>query len=292
MIVNETSQPLETLLKDLQGLGFSDYEAKAYVALLRLQPATAYEVSKEARLPKANSYTVLESLSNKEAAQPVSENPVRYMATPPEVLFERISESTERRCNRLIEGLKDLGSLPQQDYVWSISGQDAVDAQIRQMIHQAHKHLWIKASEDVLEPYRALLQQAADRGVFVMIILFGTRLDDFDFGGHTKTWLHEGNGIPVGIAPYLITLTRDYEEALIAEIRDHARGSYTRNRPLVNMADSLIRHEIYFAEIFEVFGEEIQTRFGTALLELLKKYLPAGQVQDLRRRLKGESLPG
>ena len=55
---------------DFQALGFSDHEARAYLALYRLQPATAYEVSKLAALPKANAYSVLESLSKKEARSP------------------------------------------------------------------------------------------------------------------------------------------------------------------------------------------------------------------------------
>jgi predicted transcriptional regulator len=79
MIGADQNNQMQTLFRDLQTLGFSDYEAKAYIALVKLQPATAYEVSKEAGLPKANSYSVLESLSKKEAVQPVSQNPVRYM---------------------------------------------------------------------------------------------------------------------------------------------------------------------------------------------------------------------
>jgi hypothetical protein len=286
MIGSESSNQMQALYRDLQSLGFSDYEAKAYIALLKLQLATAYEVSKEAGLPKANSYAVLESLSKKEAVQPVSENPVRYMAADPSALFDRIADSTQRRCDRVKKNLSKLAEVPQHEHVWSVMGFEAVSARIDQMIQLSQSHLWIKASEDALEPHRKALQDAAERGVSILIILFGTHPERFRFGGHTKTWLHEGNGIPVGIAPHLITITRDFEEALVAELREQANGTYTRNRPLVNMADTLIRHEIYFAEIFEAFGDEIQKAFGPSLYELRKKYLPREQAKALETRLR------
>jgi hypothetical protein len=55
---------------------------------------------------------------------------------------------------------------------------------------------------------------------------------------------------------------------------------------VVNLADSLLRHEIYFAEIFALFGEAIQKEFGPALLELRKKYLPTEQVRALERMIR------
>lgn len=44
----DIANPLQTLIADLQGLHFSDYESRAYLGLLKIQPATAYEVAKEA----------------------------------------------------------------------------------------------------------------------------------------------------------------------------------------------------------------------------------------------------
>lgn len=273
------------LVRDLLELGFSDYEAKAYVALFKIQPATAYEVSKLAGLPKANSYAVLESLCNKDAVQPISENPVRYVTVAPQVLFKRIADATERRCARLIERMPKIAHTQDQDFVWTLNGAEIISAKIEEIITSAKRHIWIKASEDTLEPYRAILQNAADRGVDILIILFGSKLENFQFGGRSRTFLHEGNGIYVGLAPHLITLTRDFEETLVAQLGAQPYGSYTRNKPIVAVADSLIRHEIYFAEIFEQLGAEIQGMFGPALLDLRRKYLPKDQVSALEHRL-------
>jgi hypothetical protein len=188
----------------------------------------------------------------------------------------------KKRLSKLAQG-------PEHEHVWSLMGIDAVSAHIAEMIRLSQSHLWIKASEDALKPHRDALQEAADRGVKILIILFGSHPEHFQFGGDTKTWLHEGNGNPVGVSPFLITVTRDFEEAMVAELRDQANGSYTRNRPLVNMADTLIRHEIYFAEIFDRLGEEIQQAFGPSLYELRRKYLPRDQARSLEERLNAKT---
>lgn len=279
----------QSLIAELQALHFSEYESRAYLALLKIQPATAYEIAKEAGLPKANTYTAMDGLNRKEAVQPVSENPVRYSATPPDTLLSAIVEQTERRASQLRQNLKQLGDIPRQEYVWSMAGAAAIKARISQMIGESTTHLWLKGSEDHLEHHRHELNAAAERGVDVLIILFGTRVEEFSCGGRITVMLHEGNGIPVAMAPYLVSITRDFEEALVAEFGDEPHGSYTRNKPLVNIFDSLIRHEIYFCEIFASLGDEIQKQFGPALFELRKKYLPKHHIETLRSLVGGAS---
>lgn len=36
-------------------IGFTEYEAKAYIALLRLGPATGYQIAKESGVPRSMS---------------------------------------------------------------------------------------------------------------------------------------------------------------------------------------------------------------------------------------------
>lgn len=273
------------LRSDLQSLGFSEHEARAYLALYRLQPATAYEVAKLAGLPKANAYSVLDSLSNKEAAQPVSEAPVRYIAVAPNILFERIANATTRRCAKLIEAIPAAAPSADRGYVWSITGEDATRAKIESMIDAARSHIWIKASDESLEPHREALRRAADRGVAVIIILFGVDIQHFDFAGKSRVYLHEGNGISVGVAPQMVTIAADFKEALVTEMGGHQRGSYTRNRSVVHLAETMLRHDVYIAEIYRSFGPQIDKAFGPALFELRRQYLPQDQVDALGRLL-------
>lgn len=280
------------LVSELQKLGFTDYEAKAYLSLLQLGgPATAYEISKIAGIPRANAYSVLENLVAKRAAQPVSKTPLRHVPTEPEILLNRIAEETEQQCRQIGEKLATLrSSRAVDDYVWYVTGELEVNAKIREIIDNAESHVWIKAYESALDPHFTALQKAAERGVQILIILFGTQVEKYQFKGNSRTYLHEGNGILVGTAHNLITITRDFSEALIANLRDNIHGAYTFSRPVVNMADTMIRHEIYFAEIFERFGPEIERAFGPALYDLRRRFLPREQSDHLENILTSEGL--
>src|SRR5690554_1136247 len=82
----------------LQSLGLTEYESWALLALIGRNPATAYEVSKQAGLPRANAYTALEGLVKKGAVQPVSENPARYVPVNPAEFLSRIASHTNEVC--------------------------------------------------------------------------------------------------------------------------------------------------------------------------------------------------
>ena len=63
-------------------------------------------------------------------------------------------------------------------------------------------------------------------------------------------------------------------------------GAFTQSEPIVNLADSLIRHEIYLAEIFKHFSSLLEQKFHPGLFELRKNYLPKEQVSELKQRIE------
>jgi sugar-specific transcriptional regulator TrmB len=58
---------LDELVQRLQALGFSQYEARAYCALLQESPANGHEVAKTAGIPTSKIYETLERLHQKGA---------------------------------------------------------------------------------------------------------------------------------------------------------------------------------------------------------------------------------
>jgi hypothetical protein len=47
------------LLNDLNAIGFTEYEAKVYLALLKEHPSTGYQISKMAGIPRSMVYEAL-----------------------------------------------------------------------------------------------------------------------------------------------------------------------------------------------------------------------------------------
>lgn len=278
---------VEELAENLHQLGFTGYEARVYLKLLKAYPVTAYEIAKQTGLPRANVYNALATLERKAAVQPVNENPVRYVPVDPRQLLGRIQRETAARCDSLAEQLAAIQEPVSTEFVWTLSGDAQIHAKMSAIIEEARKHIWIKGGHHLLKDHLAELQAAAERGVNVLVVLFGDadELRLYDFGPNAKAYLHEGSGGKVGLSEWLVTMTRDFEEALTATTGTAGHGVFTRSRPVVILAESLIRHEIYLAEIFAQLAAELESRFGPALYGLRRKYLPDDQVRDLAQRI-------
>ncbi|NLC20738.1 MAG: TrmB family transcriptional regulator [Halomonadaceae bacterium] len=273
------------LSSEMQKLGFTDYEAKIYIQLLRMHPVTAYELSKVTGVPRANAYHALESLTRKEAVQPVSEDPVRFVPVPPQVLLEGIASSTQRRCDRLTSQLNSLSKSEDTQYVWTISGEPAVDERIKQMVLSAKTSIWIKAQDQVLRRHDEVLRSMAHSGVEIFIILFGEDAEEFRYSDNVEIYLHEGNGKTIGTADNLFTITVDHEQLLTANVQGKVFASYTHNQPIVTTAESLIRHDYYMAEIMLRYGDEIHETFGSYLKSLRESRFTPEQLERFHQQL-------
>lgn len=75
---------------ELSSLGLTTYEARAYLALVRLHASTASDVARLASLPRQRIYDVLDSLIDKGLAATRPGRVARYAATPPERGLERL----------------------------------------------------------------------------------------------------------------------------------------------------------------------------------------------------------
>lgn len=272
-------------VQDLQRLGFSEYEASAYISLLQASPATAYEISKRCGLPRANTYGALEGLAKKRAVQPVSQNPARYVPVDPAVLLGEISGDINETCGRLKQSLDNLVPAEDPNVVWSIEGQERIQEKIHELIDGASEQIWIKASTDILRQYAPRMKKAARRGVKLIFVVFGDDVEFLRFGANTQIYLHEGNGFRVGGSDNLFTLAIDYRIALTANLGETLTGAYTTHSAIVRMAETLIRHDIYMAEMMSAFGAQIERKFGKALVNLRTQLFSPQQMALLRANM-------
>ena len=75
------------LLAILKSLLFTEYEAKAYVALLKNSPATGYAVAKNSGVPRSKIYEVLNNMIQRGDVLVSPGNPPFYRAIPPKSLI-------------------------------------------------------------------------------------------------------------------------------------------------------------------------------------------------------------
>lgn len=286
LALNPRAAP-DDLLADLRRIGFTDYEGRIYVELMRQgTPETAYELSKNTGVPRPNAYNALESLAQRGAVLAVSESPARYAAAPPEELLGSIARQTTALCDEIGTRLSKLAAPPDDQLVWTFSDDRAIHNKIDGLIEGAHDILMIKAPDDILARHIDALTAAGARGLEMLIVVFGPDAARFTFGPRCRTYIHEGNGVRMGSTDNLFTIAADHEEMVTARISEEAHAVHTRNKPIVNMAESLIRHDYYMAEIFMRFGAEIDTAFGPYLRDLRLACFTPEQAESFRQKTK------
>ncbi|PSG97165.1 hypothetical protein BRD56_06825 [Thermoplasmatales archaeon SW_10_69_26] len=88
-------------MEKVQDYGLTEYEARAYLALLELHGGTAREVASLSRVPRTKIYQVLDDLHEKRLAEVIPERPKRYVAVPFEEYLERFEEEYEEKLEKI-----------------------------------------------------------------------------------------------------------------------------------------------------------------------------------------------
>ena len=83
---------MESAVEKLQRVGLTEYEAKAYLALLNTHLSTATKASEKSGVPRTRIYSVLESLKNKGWVRVYSGVPLLFKAVAPALVFEKVKE--------------------------------------------------------------------------------------------------------------------------------------------------------------------------------------------------------
>jgi sugar-specific transcriptional regulator TrmB len=88
-------------LTKLKEFGLTDYQARAYLALLELNISTANQIPAISRVPRTKIYGIMRQLHDKGLVQIIPETPLKYRAVP-------FKQYLERRVGQLREEAEDL----------------------------------------------------------------------------------------------------------------------------------------------------------------------------------------
>jgi hypothetical protein len=163
-------------------------------------------------------------------------------------------------------------------------GDMAVQDKIESMIAESCHTIWIKAADDVIRRHKTALQKAAARGVVLIIVLFGKDADEFRFNDKCRIYIHESDGTRMGTADNLFTIAVDHNKMLTANMEGEVLAAHTSCPPVVTMAQSLIRHDLYIAEIFAKLGKQIDEAFGPYLRDIRMSCFTPEQVTSFKTR--------
>ncbi len=243
------------LIGKLVRIGFSEYEAKAYTALLTKSPVTGYELAKVSGVPRSMIYEVMGKLTGRGAAMTLrTGGATKYAPIPATEFLDQMQREQEALLNSLRNELSTLSSAPDLDYVWNIEGHDNVVAKAIEMINQAVGQIYLAILPVTFHELQPALIDAIQRGVRVVVYTTA----DLDLPGSQVVVAHvsqETLGQTEGLS---LILAIDGEEVLIGEwlARTQARASWTSSRLMVFMAEHHLRTDLYLPQLLALLGDD------------------------------------
>jgi sugar-specific transcriptional regulator TrmB len=233
----------EAIANRLQTLGFSLYEARVYVGLLRHGPQNGNEVSKSAGLPSSKVYATLERLASKGIVHSVRhKSKTQYVCISPEELLHRLRDNYAEPLDYLEKTLPALAAFEPAAEVLTVIGMDAIRENGRYIVADARSEIYVSIWPDDLGELGPELSAADERGVRIFGMLYG------DEPPPAGVWLAHSYRKIVSdrIRGRMLTVVADGEEALVAHIprRGEASGVRTRNPVLSLITREYLHHDI------------------------------------------------
>lgn len=139
---------MQEILENLKVNGFTEYEAKAYVALVGLGMATAREISEISGVPHGRIYDILKLLAAKGYIGIQEGTPTFYRAEDPEIAFTALKRDLCQAIDNSVKYLKRLhiDARPQSPF-WSIYSERGIRNRFKTLIMNATEELIIIAMD-------------------------------------------------------------------------------------------------------------------------------------------------
>lgn len=249
------------IIKRLTEIGFSEYEAKAYTALVSANPATAYELARSSGIPTSKIYEVISRLLEKGVVIIADENKTkRYIPIDPTEFIESRKNRLETTLNELKQDLANIQADTDVSYIWNVHDHEFLMEKAQRMVMSAEKNLLISGWDDELSFIEDSLVCQETKNIQIAIIHFGkVRIRVGQIFQHPieDTIYNEKGGRG-------FVIIADSKEALMATVFEENRveGAWSVNKGFVTLAEDYVKHDIYIMKIVQRFDQQLIDRFG------------------------------
>ncbi len=256
----------QSVIEELQHLGMSGYEARAYVALVAAgEPLNGYEVAKRCGVPRSTVYETLAKLVGRGAAYEVrvGEDSIGYIALPPTALLDRLRREFDHSIDTLRNALPEIAAPTQVRLIHSLTDRVSLLERAEDVIAAARTDVFLSGFPAEIEPLKASARRAIDSGVEVSVVSFG---EDPDPVGNTTTHRFSPPEVVLeNLGCRLLVVSGDREQAVIGGVvNSDAWGMYTDDPAVVLVAVEYVRHDIAMHLIAERFAPDDFESFWTS----------------------------
>ncbi len=253
----------------LKELGFSQYEAACYMALVGIHPVNGSQLSKISGIARSRIYDVLRSLIAKGYVIEVKSG--QYAPLPSDELIRRLKRGFEANIAAFEKEIAKACKKEDFEYVWTLTGYDNVMAKARDMIASAKNEIYVRLFPEADHQLSKALESANKRGVAIRYIAMGDVPDRFDI-----QVTHPGQeSLITKIGGRSFDIITDKKEALVgifeAGNEDESPINWTRNQWFIIANRDSLRHDFYHCFLEKTLDRNLAlTQRETKIYKIIK----------------------
>ncbi len=164
-------------LSKVQEYGLTEYEARAYLALLDFEVAPASKVARLSRVPRTKIYQALEGLETKQLVRVIPDRPKQFVAQPFKNFLEQLERDHKRQAEALAAKKEEVSAeftpkgtveLDDPGQFVMVRSRANVTEKLMSLIENAEESVVVLGSEMALARFAYFtpgLEKAAERGV-------------------------------------------------------------------------------------------------------------------------------
>jgi HTH-type transcriptional regulator, sugar sensing transcriptional regulator len=251
----------------LKNLGFTEYEAKIYVALLQSSPANGNIIAKNAGVPPSKVYEALRRMEEKKMVFPVSGgengNKRRYSPVPYDILLSQKRKDFADGIKFLETSLEEVSN--RSDTEWTelfvIDGYDSTIEAMQSAIESSKTKIMMTCWCRELEPLIDVLKSAYERGVAIMMLTFDVCSVEVPWNIYIHHQLEPALNRHIGE----LCLVIDNEKSIVFQSNEKTKthAVISQHPSTVLIASNYIRHDILLNKLVQDMEPEIKQRFGS-----------------------------
>ena len=265
-------------------LGFTEYEARTYIALVEGGAMNGYELAQASGIPRANVYAVAAKLVERGAAHR-AETPegTRYRGVAPAALLRKVGESQRRTLARARRALSRLRPREEPPAVLNLEG-DEVLARAREVIDGARSRLEVGIQPAEAAALAEPLRSASERGIEILTLCMERCPSEC---GGCRGDIHRYDLSADRDGRWLL-IVADGRTALVGALgRRTPRGVLTEEPLLRGLVSSYIARSLTLATLADVGGKELLSLLTEPVRRLLDPLYPGNDVSAYLGDLSG-----
>jgi sugar-specific transcriptional regulator TrmB len=240
----------------LKELGFSQYEAACYMALVQHHPVNGSQLSRFSGIARSRIYDVLRSLTAK--GYVVEVNTGYFAPLPSDELIRRLKRSFETNIEEFEVQINKTSQKEDFEYIWTLTGYDNVMEKACAMIQSSKKEIYARLFPEADQRLGTVLKKAEKRGVAIRYIAMGEVQSDFEI----QVAHPDQDTIATTLGGRSFDIITDNSEALTGIFQqknvDESPVNWTRNQWFVTAARDSLKHDFYHCFLYKILDLGIQ----------------------------------